>query len=107
MLQTPCFTCINGIYVGIYGHMNLILTQDAQEARQVALSMGSDAIPYWWIEETPVTLETYPIIVQTIQELEQLLGPGGLGEFVSFSEYDFAEPYTGQAGTFFLQGFVF
>ena len=107
MLQRPCFTCIDGIYVGIYGHLNLILTQDAQQAREIARSMGSTQEPYWWIEETPITFETYPIIVQTIQEIYRLLGKGGLSEFVSVSGYDFSEPYTGQTGTFSLQGFAY
>ena len=107
MLQAPCFTCINGIYVAVYGHMNMIFTQDTQAAQEIARSMGNTQEPYWWIEQTPVTAQTYPVIVQTIQEIYRLLGQGGLDEFVSFRAYDFSEKYTGQAGVFSLKGFVF
>ena len=107
MLQSPCFTCVNGIYVAIYGHMNLIFTQDAQEAGEIARSMGSTNEPYWWTERTVLTPQTYPLIVQTIQEIKRLLGNGGLSEFVSVCGYDFSEPYKGQDGVFCLHGFVF
>ena len=93
--------------MGIYGHMNIILTQDAQAAREVALAMGSSAVPYWWIEQTDITPETYPVIAETIEEIQHLLGEGGLNEFTSCMGYDFSEPYTGQEGVFSLQGFVF
>lgn len=107
MLQTPCFTCVNGVYVAIYGHMNLIFTQDEHEAREVALLMGSSDEPYWWIERTSLTPQTYPLVVQTIQEIYRLLGRNGLTEFTSYSGYDFSVPYTGQEGVFCLHGFVF
>ena len=93
--------------MAIYSHINLIFTQDAQEAREIAHNMGSLNEPYWWIEKTPITPQTFLLILQTLQEIKCLLGNNGLSEFVSFSGYDFSEPYMGQAGMFYLHGFAF
>lgn len=76
-------TCINDVYVGILSNMNMVFTESASEAKEVAERMGSTQTPYWWIKRVKLTDKNVDAWQANLHELENLIGHNKVQAFFS------------------------
>ena len=106
-MEKICLTCINGIYAAIYGHMNMVFTQDINQSYEVGKQLGYENVtPYWYPWTVKVNAGNWETIKDTIYHMAHVLGDPGFREFVSLQGIGLDEEFCGQDAVFIVQGFV-
>ena len=73
-MQNLVLDCVNGVYIVKYGHLDLVLTQNQQQAKEIGIHyLGRDCEPYWWEEAIPMTGDALEYVQQIVDTLRQVI----------------------------------
>lgn len=104
-MRRPVITCVNNVYVAMFGDMNIVFTERSWEAQEIAKEMGSKQEPYWWTQSFTLNDANHDALFAFLNEMERKLGRGYISEFVQIRGYDVNRPW--KEVEILVSGFVF